>query len=58
VGKVLNNQNTNQTTELSVLLGAQKIKRCQLAIAINNTTGKTGDALTTAFNNIQTACGN
>ncbi len=58
VGKVLNNQNTNQTTELSVLLGAEKIKRCQLAIAINNTTGKTGDALTTAFNNIQTACGN
>ena len=58
VGKVLDNQHTSQASELSVLLGAEKIKRCQLAIAINNPAGKTGDALTIAFNNIQTACGN
>jgi uncharacterized protein YceK len=49
---------TTQNTELATLVNAEKIKRCQVAIATNDTKNKTGDDLTKAFNNIQTACGN
>ncbi|MCK9398026.1 MAG: hypothetical protein M0Q44_20870 [Methylobacter sp.] len=49
---------TAQSNELAILVGAEKIKRCQMAIANNDTKDKTGDDLTKALNNIQTACGN
>jgi hypothetical protein len=46
------------TSQLQVLSNAQMISRCQMAIAINNPSAKTGDAvaLATAFSNIQSAC--
>jgi len=49
---------TAQSNELAILVGTEKIKRCQMAIANNDTKDKTGDDLTKALNNIQTACGN
>ena len=58
LGMVTKNQGTLQSNEQTVLLNAQKITRCQMAIASNNLTGKTGDDLTKAYSAIQTACGN
>jgi hypothetical protein len=58
LGAVKKNEDTNQANELSVLLNAQKIKRCQIAIVSNDISGKTGDELTKAYNAIQTACNN
>jgi len=55
---VSKNESTAQTSQLSVLLNAQKITRCQMAIAANSLVGKKGDDLTVAYNAIQTACGN
>lgn len=51
------NKKTFDTSQMGALLQEVKLRHCQQALAINNTNGKTGDALTTALININAACG-
>lgn len=53
---VSENQGTALSKELTLYSKQVKVNRCQVAIATNNPDGKKGDELTTALNNIQTAC--
>lgn len=53
---VSENQGTALSKELALYSKQVKVNRCQVAIATNNPDGKKGEELTTALNNIQTAC--
>jgi len=56
---VYTNQGQAQTSQMGVLLGAQKLARCQMAIDINRAlfANKSEEDQATALNNIQSACG-
>lgn len=58
IGTSLKAQKESVSSEISLLNNMAKIRQCQVAIATNNITGKTGDELNKAFMNIQTACAN
>ena len=58
LGATIKTQNDNLGLEMSLFQSLTKIKQCQVAIATNNLSGKTGDDLNKALSNIQTACAN
>ncbi len=58
IGTEKSSQNTNQTTEFTLMQTSAKIGQCQAMIATNPIAGLTGDALTLALSNIRTGCGN
>jgi hypothetical protein len=53
----LTNQSAYQTNQASALETANKLQLCKIAIATNSIAGKSLQDATTAYQNIQTACG-